>query len=186
MFEKSPQMQGLRGPSPDVPGNRPNRIQPHARSIGEIKTFQTPSYAFRNLSEDLRGEIDALGRKRDKLWRTTKNDGQDQQTTQTNGWPEMIFEYDPEKSRTNKTKHGIDFEEAKTAWDDPNAVEFASEYGSEERLGRIARIYRFGSKLWTVIFTYRWPAIRIISVRRARKAEEETYERKHSEDSGGV
>ena len=100
-------MQGLRGPSPDVPGNRPNRIQPHARSIGEIKTFQTPSYAFRNLSEDLRGEIDALGRKRDKLWRTTKNDGQDQQTTQTNGWPEMIFEYDPEKSRTNKTKHGM-------------------------------------------------------------------------------
>ena len=179
-------MQGLRGPSPDVPGNRPNRIQPHARSIGEIKTFQTPSYAFRNLSEDLRGEIDAVGRKRDKLWRTTKNDGQDQQTTQTNGWPEMIFEYDPEKSRTNKTKHGIDFEEAKAAWDDPNAVEFASEYGSEERLGRIARIYRFGSKLWTVIFTYRWPAIRIISVRRARKAEEETYERKHSEDSGGV
>ena len=70
-----------------------------------------------------------------------ENDGQDQQTTQTNGWPEMIFEYDPEKSRTNKTKHGIDFEEAKAAWDDPNAVEFASEYGSEERLGRIARIY---------------------------------------------
>lgn len=131
-------------------------------------------------------QIDALGRKRDKLWRTTKNDGQDQQITQTNGWPEMIFEYDPEKSRTNKTKHGIDFEEAKAAWDDPNAVEFASEYGSEERLGRIARIYRFGSKVWTVIFTYRWPAIRIISVRRARKAEEETYERKHSEDSGGV
>ena len=45
---------------------------------------------------------------------------------------------------------------------------------------------RFGSKVWTVIFTYRWPAIRVISVRRARKAEEETYERKHSEDSGGV
>src|SRR5208337_2290958 len=43
MFEKSPQMQGLRGPSPDIPGNRPNCIQPHARSIGEITTFQTPS-----------------------------------------------------------------------------------------------------------------------------------------------
>src|SRR5271157_1719283 len=43
VFEKSPQMQGLRGPSPDVPDNRPNCIQPHARSIGEITTFQTPS-----------------------------------------------------------------------------------------------------------------------------------------------
>jgi uncharacterized DUF497 family protein len=52
----------------------------------------------------------------------------------------MIFEYDPEKSRTNKTKDGIDFEEVKAGWGDPNAVESASEYGAEER---IARTYRF-------------------------------------------
>ena len=44
VFEKSPQLQGLRRPSPDVSGNRPDRIQPHARSIGETTTFQTPSY----------------------------------------------------------------------------------------------------------------------------------------------
>src|SRR5271165_2602976 len=43
VFEKSPQLQGLRRPSPDVSGNRPDRIQPHARSIGETTTFQTPS-----------------------------------------------------------------------------------------------------------------------------------------------
>ena len=42
MFEKSPQMQGLRGPSPDVSGNRPNCIQPYARSIVKSRLFKHP------------------------------------------------------------------------------------------------------------------------------------------------
>jgi hypothetical protein len=57
VFEKSPQMQGLRGPSPDVPGNRPNCIQPHARSIGEIMTIQTPSYSFKRRSRFLANKL---------------------------------------------------------------------------------------------------------------------------------
>ena len=33
------------------------------------------------------------------------------------------FEYDVKKSEINNKKHGIDFEEAKKLWDDPNLIE---------------------------------------------------------------
>lgn len=33
----------------------------------------------------------------------------------------MHFEYDQQKSASNKEKHGIDFEEAQALWDDANA-----------------------------------------------------------------
>ena len=64
MFEESPQMQGLRGPSPDVPGNRPNSIQPHARSIGEITTFQTPSKPSSGLPGMIRSLMSSWGARR--------------------------------------------------------------------------------------------------------------------------
>ena len=32
----------------------------------------------------------------------------------------MKFEYNPAKSLANKSKHGLDFEEAKALWDDEN------------------------------------------------------------------
>ena len=35
----------------------------------------------------------------------------------------MKFEYDTNKSLSNKQKHGIDFEEAKLLWDDDKMVE---------------------------------------------------------------
>jgi uncharacterized protein len=34
----------------------------------------------------------------------------------------MHFEYDPAKSEANAEKHGIDFEEAQTLWDDLHRV----------------------------------------------------------------
>lgn len=36
----------------------------------------------------------------------------------------MEFEYDPAKSTTNLLKHGIDFEEAQSLWEDQNLVDF--------------------------------------------------------------
>ena len=35
----------------------------------------------------------------------------------------MKFEFDENKSKSNKIKHGIDFEEAKKLWKDPYAFE---------------------------------------------------------------
>ena len=89
----------------------------------------------------------------------------------------MDFEYDPEKSQTNKTKHGLDFEEAKQIWEDLHRLEVpvAQLVAGEERNLMIGRI---SDKIWTAVFTRRGDAIRLISVRRARKNEEEAYGRK--------
>jgi uncharacterized protein len=94
------------------------------------------------------------------------------------------FEFDPRKSRANKAKHGIDFEEAQAFWDDENAlvVEFA--FPGESRLGRIARIVRFGSQTWTVIYTMRGASVRIISARRAKKKEIQAYESEREGENG--
>jgi uncharacterized protein len=83
-----------------------------------------------------------------------------------------IFEYDAEKSRMNSTKHGIDFETAKTLWDDPQRVEWQARSEDEERLIVVGRV---GDRLWTVVITYRGDRVRIISARRAREREIEIY-----------
>jgi len=82
------------------------------------------------------------------------------------------FEYDPAKSKANAKKHGIDFEQATRLWNDEKRVEFVARFADEPRLGLVGE---YGDKLWTAIFTTREDRVRIISVRRARKNEEEIY-----------
>jgi uncharacterized protein len=84
------------------------------------------------------------------------------------------FEYDPGKSQSNKTKHGLDFEEAKQIWEDIDRLEVTvsrSVEGEERNL----MIGRISDKIWTAVFTRRGRAIRLISVRRAHKKEEKNY-----------
>lgn len=84
-----------------------------------------------------------------------------------------MFEYDRKKSIANKTKHGIDFEQAKALWDDECRLEISARVKGESRfliVGRIELLY------WSAIITYRGEHIRIISVRRARKEEVTLYE----------
>ena len=50
---------------------------------------------------------------------------------------QVDFEFDPQKSQSNKLKHGIDFEEAKALWNDPNAIEIELQYPDEKRRARI-------------------------------------------------
>ena len=84
----------------------------------------------------------------------------------------MVFEFDPDKSRSNKQKHGIDFVEARHLWNDPQRVEFVAKFKDEERRGIIG-VYQ--GKLWCGIHTTRGERIRLIFVRRARKHEEGIY-----------
>ena len=85
----------------------------------------------------------------------------------------MKYEYDNNKSLSNKQKHGIDFEEAKLLWNDDRMVEILTSYEGEERFINIGRI---NVKFYTVVTTIRKENIRIISARRARKKEIEIYE----------
>lgn len=87
----------------------------------------------------------------------------------------MEFEFDPAKSAANKDKHGIDFVEAQALWLDGGleVVLSKSRMTEEERFLAIGQI---AGKHWTAICTFRGEAIRIISVRRARKEEVGYYE----------
>ena len=85
----------------------------------------------------------------------------------------MNFEYDENKSLSNKQKHGIDFEKAKLLWDDDRMVELTASYEDEKRFINIGKIK---AKFYTVITTSRNEKIRIISARRSRKKEIEIYE----------
>ncbi len=85
----------------------------------------------------------------------------------------MGFEYDPQKSRLNLEKHGIDFEEAKRLWKDGYGIELLACLDDEIRYQLIGRIDELH---WTAVYTYREDTVRIISVRRARKKEVAIYE----------
>jgi len=86
----------------------------------------------------------------------------------------MIFEWDADKDRSNRLKHGIDFEEAKNLWLDENRIQIRAPYPVEDR-GIL--ISKYKGKLWTAIYTTRGDATRIISVRRARRKEAKLYEK---------
>ncbi len=86
----------------------------------------------------------------------------------------MTFEYDENKSSSNREKHGIDFEEAQKLFEDIDAVMYPSKYTDEDRFYVTGLIDK---KFYTSIVTFRGENIRIISVRRARKKEIREYER---------
>lgn len=77
------------------------------------------------------------------------------------------LEYDIEKSKSNLEKHGIDFEDAQSLWLDPNLIEISAKTVDEPRSLVIGQIT---GKHWSAVITYRKSYIRIISVRRSRKA----------------
>ena len=83
------------------------------------------------------------------------------------------FEFDENKSRSNLEKHGIDFVDAQKLWADPDLIEVQARTTDEPRRLVIGLVE---GKVWSAVITYRDEAIRIISVRRARKSEIEIYE----------
>ena len=85
----------------------------------------------------------------------------------------MEFEFDANKSATNKTKHNIDFIEAQKLWRDTHLVEVPANTTDEPRFLVIGKI---ADKHWSAVITYRSDKIRIISVRRSRTEEVNIYE----------
>ena len=85
----------------------------------------------------------------------------------------MEFEFDPRKSKNNKERHGIDFEEAQTIWDDPDRIILPARTEDELRFAILGMIR---NKVWIGIYTLRDKRVRIISCRRARVKERKLYE----------
>lgn len=85
----------------------------------------------------------------------------------------MDFEFDPHKSRSNREKHGIDFDDAQELWFDEDRLEIPARTTDEPRWLVIGKIKE---KHWSAVITYRNEIARIISVRRSRDEEVELYE----------
>lgn len=84
-----------------------------------------------------------------------------------------IFEWDADKSKQNKQKHGVSFSTATQIWQGPHVTAGNIAYAKGEN--RSATIGFVSGKLFTAIWTKRENAIRIISVRRSRDGEKKIF-----------
>lgn len=86
------------------------------------------------------------------------------------------FEWDPAKAASNLATHGVSFEEASTSFDDPlgGIVDDPRHSVSEARYILLAMSDR--GRLLATMFTERGDVIRIVSARRATRAERHSYE----------
>jgi len=79
------------------------------------------------------------------------------------------FEWDPEKNRQNLAKHGISFEEASTIFEGP--VVSAEDEGDYDEVRERSYGLLNGVVVVCVVHTLRGEKTRIISARKATKAE---------------
>lgn len=90
----------------------------------------------------------------------------------------MKFDWDERKATANRFKHGVTFEDAITAFDDPfawRARDVSHSTLTEERIWLIGESDR---GVLVVVFTVRQPGnvVRVISARRANRKERRQYE----------
>jgi uncharacterized DUF497 family protein len=85
----------------------------------------------------------------------------------------MGFEWDHNKATSNLKKHGIDFADAVTVFDDLNAVTINDPDHNEERFVTIA-MDAYG-RILVVVYTWRGNVVRLISARKATKYERKQY-----------
>jgi uncharacterized protein len=87
-----------------------------------------------------------------------------------------LFEWDRLKAANNLKKHGVSFDEAKSAFADPLSLTIDDPYHSDSE-DRFVTIGRSDSeRLLIVVHTDRDELIRIISAREATKGEMKQYE----------
>lgn len=84
---------------------------------------------------------------------------------------ELQYEWDEEKRRTNIAKHRLDFFDASSVFDGQNIQWESFGYGGP----RWIAVGLITNAAIAVVFTMRGQVVRIISVRRARKHEQQRY-----------
>ena len=88
----------------------------------------------------------------------------------------MDFEWDPKKAESNRQKHGVEFLDAVTVFDDDRAITLVDEHPDEERFVSFG-LDAYGRVL-AVAYEIRDDSIRIISARKATSRERAQYEDK--------
>lgn len=90
------------------------------------------------------------------------------------------FEWDKSKNQNNQQKHGISFEQAQAVFDDPNRIVQRSPRHKEARWKTVGLIF---GVLFTIVYTLRHSAVRLISARRASRRESQAYHNDSSNNS---
>lgn len=90
---------------------------------------------------------------------------------------QLEFEWDKKKDKTNAKKHGISFEEARTAFYDEYAIQFfdPEHSESEDRFLLLGSSFNLNTLVVCHCFREEETVIRIISARKADKDEEKFY-----------
>ena len=86
----------------------------------------------------------------------------------------MRIQYDEGKNQKNIRKHGLSFETASIAFDDPSAV-VIYDYTHSDSEDRYNLLGAVGSHILFIVYTARGETIRMISARPATRREKETY-----------
>jgi uncharacterized DUF497 family protein len=84
----------------------------------------------------------------------------------------MLFAWDPDKRDINRERHKLDLLDAQLLFDGRPVITYPSPRDSELRFVSTGQI---GPKFYSVVWTERGEAIRLISFRRARDGEERAY-----------
>jgi uncharacterized DUF497 family protein len=86
------------------------------------------------------------------------------------------FDWNPQKARTNRTKHGVSFEEAATTFADPRLTEpIEDESSPDERRWIVFGESSRGGVL-RVVYPERGTKLRLISARKATPRQRQVYE----------
>lgn len=88
------------------------------------------------------------------------------------------FEWDADKARENRRKHGVSFEFATQAFLDPFGVDWIDETENDEE--RTILLAMAKGILLVVVFTERGNRTRLISARRATGDEQDDYYRENN------
>jgi hypothetical protein len=86
------------------------------------------------------------------------------------------FEWDDEKAQSNLKKHGVSFVEAATIFNDPRLATISDPDHSDDEERYVSIGTSVIMRLLSVIHTFRKERHRLISARKATKAEKDRYE----------
>ena len=85
----------------------------------------------------------------------------------------VSYQWDPEKAKSNRLKHGVDFADCVGVFEDPRALTMSDPHLKEERFVTIG--LDLLGRVLVVSWTQRREEIRIISARKANRQEIRQY-----------
>jgi uncharacterized DUF497 family protein len=88
----------------------------------------------------------------------------------------LVFEWNEVKAKANAAKHGVDFEEARTIFNDPQLLTFEDFYHSEHEQRYLSLGISSSGRLLIAAHTGEDNVIRLINCRPTTRRERRTYE----------